>query len=483
MLYKLSALLVAWHCFAPAYTQSLQPQTVKISATLIHADSTTPKAMTFNFLNPFIRNRKSAAFDEHNRLSSSEEMVFTQNMTIQYNDGFINLLVSPGDSVHLLIDGAQLKAKDFGWLTITGDHAEASTQLNKWHRFFSTHISKTFQPANTTSAMTDSARMEYARCMNVLDSYATVNPLLPEVRTWAANDIRFTVSYWAADYLTTRDSLTGKFNFHHALYAGELFDQYNPSGFRSMMFPYHLSSYAYTLTKTDSSIATLQQQMRYREAAEKVLALLSKEPAGLSRDYMLFYLVSSNLSRSPRLIDSLPGLAPLFSDRSAYAYLLKAADQLRNPSVKETPIAGLLYLNKNRPVSIPPAGILSWFSRQYPGKIVYIDVYATWCVPCLQEMDQLPAIKAKVDTAKIVFVNLCLQSDKEAWLALVKKRNLTGENYFLGEDATKLFMGMYSIEGFPSYLLLDQHGKLQTLKAPRPSDGDILIRAFGNLSK
>lgn len=483
MLYKLSALLLALHCNAMIHAQSLIPGTVQITAHLVNADSTTPRAMVFNFLNPFIRNRKSAAFDQDNRLSSSEAMIFTQNMTIQYNNTFINLLVAPGDSVHLVIDGARLKEKDFRWLSISGDHAIASTQLNRWHHYFTTHFNKTLQPAKSLSAMADSVRVEYRHCIAVLDSYAKQHRLLPEVVRWAKNDIRYTVSYWAVDYLTDNDGNAGQPGSNHLLYADSLFDQYDQAGFSSMMFPYHLANYAYALVKSDTLIDNLRRNMEYREATNRALKLLACEPKGLPRDYMLFNYMNNILPKSPRLIDSLPALASLFSDTLAHRYLLSAAEAIRNPLLEEKPIAGLFYFDRTGISSMPSVQVLRYFSSKYPGKVVYIDVYATWCGPCHLEMEKIPAVETQVDTAKIVFVNLCLQSSTGDWKALVKKRKFHHENYFLGEDATKLFMGMYGIEGFPTYMLLDKQGNLHTLKAPRPSDGQTLIRLLNELTK
>lgn len=481
MLRKLSVLLVAWLCYATTRAQALHPEPVKITAQLIHADSSTPRAMVFNFLNPFIRLRKSAAFDEHNLLASSGEMIFTQNMTIQYNNTFINLYVQPGDSVHLQIDGALLKNKNFEWLSISGDHATESTQVNLWHHYFSRYTGKAFQQAGSLTTMKDSAVQEYARCLAMLENYSKQYPLLPAVKKWVAIDIRNTISYWASDNLTAKDSITGRLILNHALYREPLFDQYNEIGFQSMMFPYHLANYTHTLLKTDSVINNLQQHGRYAEAAKRALRLLSGEPKSLARDYMLFNFINTLLPRSPQLADSLPALPSLFHDTLTYAYLLRAAGNIQHPVVNERPVAGISYFNNGRTETVPPVEVLAYLAKKYPGKVLYIDIYATWCVPCFKEMEKMPEIKAGVDTSKIVFINICLQSEIITWSKLVKSKKHPGEHYFLDEDATKIFMGMYAIEGFPSYFLLNKKGQVETLKAPRPSDGTMLINRLNRL--
>lgn len=482
MIKKLSALLMAGHCFVISFSQPLQTKPVIITATLLHADSTTPKAMVLNFLNPFIKGRKSAAFNQEGQLSSSEDMIFTQNMTIQYNKGFINLYVQPGDSVHLQIDGTLLDQPGFKWLSITGDHARISTQLNQWHYYFSTGTSKTFDLSVSPQAMLDSVKEYYTQCLSLLDKYTGQHDLDPVVKEWAAKDIKYTVSYWASNYLITKDSLTGKPLYHQELFADPLFDQYNPAGFQSMMFPYHLGNYAHTLLKTDSTIAKSLQQGNYQKGADKAISLILREPAGLSRDYMLFNFLSYHITKRPSLLDSLSGLEKHFSDPLTYHYLLRVADETAKPTFTEQPISGITYLTKTSDKSgLPAIEVFDYLTRRYPGKVLYIDIYATWCVPCLQEMTYLPALKKQVDTSNVVFVNLCLQSDEADWLELIKKRNLSGENYFLSDDASKLFMGLYKIGGFPTYMLFDRKGNRKTAAAPKPSEKEELLKALNKL--
>ncbi len=483
MLRKLSVSLVACHCFALTFAQP-EPKQVTITATLKNADSTSPRAMVFNFLNPFIRERKSTAFNEKNHLSASDEMLFTQNMTVQYNGTFINLLVTPGDSVHLDIDGSKLKEEKFTWLTISGSKAAISTELNQWHHYFSLNHAKSFQPASSVPAMKDSIKLCYQQYVEVLDSFSKATGMSTDTYNWALTDLKYTVSYFAADYLTTKDSTSGKISYNHSIYKQKLFDQYSTTGFASMMFPYHLMNYAYTLLQTDSLIRKNRQNGKYRIAAERAIRLILQEPKSVSRDYILFSTLNNYLEASPFLLDSIKDLRSLFSQTITYKYLLRAEDKAKHPSFSGKPISGITFLDSNgEKKSVTRTEIFNYFGRTYPGKVIYLDVYATWCVPCLQEMEYTPALKKQVDTSKVVFINLCLQSAEKNWVDLIRKKNLTGENYFLDDDASKLFMGMYQVGGFPTYMLIDGKGKLITKTAPRPSDSRRLLQLLANTAK
>lgn len=474
---KLLLLLAAGHCFACCKAAPLHPKRVIITGTLVHAQINTPRVMVVNFLNPFIKGRKSAGFDEHNRLSVSEEMVFTQNMTIQYNDVFINLYVQPGDSLHIEIDGSQLQKKNFEWLTISGDHASLSDQLNKWHLFGSKMPYKKYDMTVSPSAMLDTIRMDYAGKKAVLEQYAIEHSLDPVVKNWALQDIKYSIGNWIMDYLTMKSADTAEQHARIALFAQTFFDQYNASNFQSMMFPYHLSAYAYAVMSKESSIKEASKQGRYADAAKAAAKLLLHEPAGLPRDYMLFSFLAGFVSRSPQLLDSLPAIAGNFSDPIVYSYLKEMARSAAHPDFPETPIAGISYLATDSSVqALPVTDLFRYLTNRYPGKILYIEIFATWCVPCLQEMTFLPAAKERLKGKDVVFINLCLQSEEASWKKLISERQLHGEHYLLVEDASRLFMGQYRVGGFPAYMIVNKKGKILTANAPRPSELEQLVK-------
>lgn len=102
------------------------------------------------------------------------------------------------------------------------------------------------------------------------------------------------------------------------------------------------------------------------------------------------------------------------------------------------------------------------------GKYVYIDVWATWCGPCCQEIEPLKALEEKMHGKNIYFVSLSVDANKEAWIKKVKKDNMTGIQLYGGEGAQ--ILKDYSINGIPRFILLDMDGKLIEANMTRPSD-------------
>lgn len=120
--------------------------------------------------------------------------------------------------------------------------------------------------------------------------------------------------------------------------------------------------------------------------------------------------------------------------------------------------------------------ILAQLKNKYKGKVVYIDVWATWCGPCITEFSYLPEVKDKLKANKeVVFVYLCAQSMEEQWKVMVKKHDLKGDHLYLDDDKYALFDKAVNVTGFPTYLVITKEGKLVREGVKRPSSNQALI--------
>ena len=110
----------------------------------------------------------------------------------------------------------------------------------------------------------------------------------------------------------------------------------------------------------------------------------------------------------------------------------------------------------------------------FKGKIVYVDVWVTWCRPCLAE---IPALKALHDKFKgnknIEFVSISVDDDKEAWKKAVKDKQLKGVQLIADKAFESQFIQDYGINQIPTFLLIDKDGNILDANAPRPSDPEI----------
>lgn len=108
----------------------------------------------------------------------------------------------------------------------------------------------------------------------------------------------------------------------------------------------------------------------------------------------------------------------------------------------------------------------------YKGKYVYIDVWATWCVPCIYEMPFMTAIEKEYEGKNIHFIGLSIdrQKDEDRWRKMIVDKELTGIQLLADNEIESQFIQDYYIQGIPRFILLDPEGNIVSYDAPRPSE-------------
>lgn len=103
------------------------------------------------------------------------------------------------------------------------------------------------------------------------------------------------------------------------------------------------------------------------------------------------------------------------------------------------------------------------------GKVVVVDMWATWCGPCKVEIPHLKKLEDEMHGKDVVFVSVSVdeEKDKGKWEDFVKKESLGGVQLFAGG-----WSGMakfYGVNAIPRFMVFDQQGKIVSVDAPRPS--------------
>lgn len=105
----------------------------------------------------------------------------------------------------------------------------------------------------------------------------------------------------------------------------------------------------------------------------------------------------------------------------------------------------------------------------FKGKVVYIDIWATWCGPCKREIPHLEALEEAMHGKDVVFVSISLDEDQAKWLKFIEK-----SKGIQLHDPKKEMGKRYNITGIPRFLLFDKNGKIITSDAIRPSNEKII---------
>src|SRR5664279_3442186 len=114
------------------------------------------------------------------------------------------------------------------------------------------------------------------------------------------------------------------------------------------------------------------------------------------------------------------------------------------------------------------------------GRLVLVNLWATWCVPCRKEMPALESLQTRLGgpNFEVVAINIDT-SDAEKPKNFLKDANLTRLGYYSDQKA-KVFQDLKAIGralGMPTSVLVDGQGcEIATISGPADWDSDDAIK-------
>ena len=112
--------------------------------------------------------------------------------------------------------------------------------------------------------------------------------------------------------------------------------------------------------------------------------------------------------------------------------------------------------------------------KSFKGKKVYVDVWATWCKPCIEEFEHKKELNRllKSKDVEVLYVSIDVDEREEKWREMIKFFNLEGNhlraNKELDSDLRRIF-GKNGSVTIPWYILIDEDGNIVKKHAKRPS--------------
>jgi peroxiredoxin len=95
---------------------------------------------------------------------------------------------------------------------------------------------------------------------------------------------------------------------------------------------------------------------------------------------------------------------------------------------------------------------------EFRGKVVFLNVWATWCPPCRMEMPSMEHLYRRLKDRD--FVMLAVSEDEDSSQAVQKFVDQMGLTFPVLVDPEGVVPGRYGVTGYPETFIIDREGRV-----------------------
>lgn len=123
----------------------------------------------------------------------------------------------------------------------------------------------------------------------------------------------------------------------------------------------------------------------------------------------------------------------------------------------------------------------SFTLADFRGKVVYIDLWASWCGPCREAMPDYKKLYEKYkDNEQMAFIGIAVSDGEKEWRQALKEEN---PGWLQLYDKEGIISRSYIANAIPKYIIIDKQGKIVSFNAPGPGDPSIEEMLLNELKK
>ena len=96
-------------------------------------------------------------------------------------------------------------------------------------------------------------------------------------------------------------------------------------------------------------------------------------------------------------------------------------------------------------------------AREFGGKLLLLNFWATWCQPCVQEIPSLDALQKELGPKGLVVLGVSVDKDQKAYTEFIKRFSIS---FLTARDPEQVINGKYGTLQYPESYLIDRSGKV-----------------------
>ncbi len=395
------------------------------------------------------------------------ELAFFQQISLQYYNT-LEVLVNPGDSIHLHFNGSIRKAeKLLKDVKFSGDNSKINKEWVDFKRnYLTVKLEKNWdaQKEMDFDAYAN-FRMNYKKELdNNIAKFAHSAKPSNKLLDWLKNDSKWN---YIGDILRYPMAQA----YHNKIKQSEV---NLPNSYQAFLVDMpeiawkdlsNPAQISYVVSGFRSNIATAAHNNSTNE--EEWHAAFSKgmEQAKLPKNGLFYQLMISQRVLTYIKIGDIDiyqkHYEPLVKKYVKAPFLVNKMEKIleeklyyiKNPlAASDAILKNLKESNEENPFNI--------ILKDHKGKVIYLDFWGTWCKPCIAEFPNSKKLHEDFKEEEVAFVYACIDSKEKVWKAGLAEYQLKGSHYYFNKKQSDEIRKIFEINGIPFYLIIDKEGNI-----------------------